>query len=232
MMFAPPPKPRVCLLSPHPLFLCQFEQLLGGSFRLELRQIDIRERAGLQAASIPNSDVYVIDASPMRQHTVAVLSHVLSGHEDAHLLVLAETFSEADAFPLLQAGARGLLTYTEAHQQLARAIREVAQGGFWVPRALLSRFVDFILRSGRNRRAFKGIANLSRREQEVIGCLLQNLSNKEIASRLNISERTAKFHVSNLLAKHGLQRRADLILLCYQTRDLAEPRLASEALPR
>jgi DNA-binding CsgD family transcriptional regulator len=33
---------------------------------------------------------------------------------------------------------------------------------------------------------------------------------------MNISERTVKFHVSNLLAKYGVQRRADLILLCYQ----------------
>jgi len=37
--------------------------------------------------------------------------------------------------------------------------------------------------------------------------------NKEIAKKLRISERTAKFHVSNLLAKFGVQRRADLILL-------------------
>jgi DNA-binding NarL/FixJ family response regulator len=47
---------------------------------------------------------------------------------------------------------------------------------------------------------------------------LENLANKEIASRFNISERTVKFHVSNLLSKFGVRRRADLILLCYQRR--------------
>ncbi len=41
--------------------------------------------------------------------------------------------------------------------------------------------------------------------------MLDNLSNKEIARRLNMSERTAKFHVSNLLVKHGVRRRADLL---------------------
>jgi DNA-binding CsgD family transcriptional regulator len=45
---------------------------------------------------------------------------------------------------------------------------------------------------------------------------MQNLSNKEIGSKLHMSERTAKFHVSNLLAKYGVQRRADLILLFVQ----------------
>jgi Bacterial regulatory proteins, luxR family len=47
-----------------------------------------------------------------------------------------------------------------------------------------------------------------------------NLVNKEIGSRLNISERTVKFHVSNILSKFGVRRRADLILLCYQKRSL------------
>ena len=45
---------------------------------------------------------------------------------------------------------------------------------------------------------------------------MQNLSNKEIGSKLHMSERTAKFHVSNLLAKYAVQRRADLILLFVQ----------------
>jgi DNA-binding NarL/FixJ family response regulator len=60
---------------------------------------------------------------------------------------------------------------------------------------------------------------LSRREQEVLSSLLENLANKEVAERLHISERTVKFHVSNLLAKFGVRRRADLILLCYQRRN-------------
>ena len=52
----------------------------------------------------------------------------------------------------------------------------------------------------------------------MLDSLLENLANKEIASKLNISERTVKFHVSNLLSKFGVRRRADLILLCYQRR--------------
>jgi NarL family two-component system response regulator LiaR len=61
-------------------------------------------------------------------------------------------------------------------------------------------------------------ADLSVREREVLDALLENLANKEIGNKFNISERTAKFHVSNLLSKFGVRRRADLILLCYQSR--------------
>jgi len=60
------------------------------------------------------------------------------------------------------------------------------------------------------------VPDVSRREREVLDLLLDNLCNKEIASKLFISERTVKFHVSNLLSKFGVQRRADLIVLWMQ----------------
>ena len=91
----------------------------------------------------------------------------------------------------------------------------MAKGGFWVPRDLLSRFVDSLLQAGAARHTLHP-AGLSTRENDVLDCLLENLSNKEIGSRLNIAERTVKFHVSNLLGKFGVQRRADLILQAYQ----------------
>jgi DNA-binding CsgD family transcriptional regulator len=55
-----------------------------------------------------------------------------------------------------------------------------------------------------------GVA-VSRREQQVLGAVLENLSNKEIAARLGISERTVKFHVSALLTKFGVRTRVELM---------------------
>jgi DNA-binding NarL/FixJ family response regulator len=53
---------------------------------------------------------------------------------------------------------------------------------------------------------------------EILEDLLKNLSNKEIAKKRRTSGRTAKFHVSNVLAKHHVKRRSDLLLLSYQER--------------
>lgn len=58
----------------------------------------------------------------------------------------------------------------------------------------------------------KSLIPLSRRQQEVLRGVSQNLSNKEIASRLNVSERTIKFHVSALLEKFDVRSRVDLML--------------------
>jgi len=59
-------------------------------------------------------------------------------------------------------------------------------------------------------RAIGAGVKISRREQEVLDGVLQGLGNKEIASRLNVSERTVKFHVSSLLAKFGVSDRIAL----------------------
>jgi DNA-binding CsgD family transcriptional regulator len=67
----------------------------------------------------------------------------------------------------------------------------------------------------------------NRREREMLDLGLDNLSTKEIASKLFVCERTVKFHVSNLLSKFGVQRRADLIVLWMQ-RTSASPRLPRE----
>ena len=59
-------------------------------------------------------------------------------------------------------------------------------------------------------RALGAGVKVSRREQEVLDCILQGSSNKEIAAKLNVAERTVKFHVSSLLAKFGVADRIAL----------------------
>jgi DNA-binding NarL/FixJ family response regulator len=197
----------------------EFERLLTPrGFRFQARRLESTLVPGLEPLELPRAQVYVIDAHAPRQATEVLVSGIHDRYPSARQLVVAEKFSEVSAFTLLRLGAKGLLTYAEARQQLPEALEAVAAGGFWVPRPLLSRFVDSILNTLGSHKAIKGPADLSRREREVLDPLMENLSNKEIANKLNISERTVKFHVSSLLAKFGVRRRSDLILLCYQAR--------------
>jgi DNA-binding NarL/FixJ family response regulator len=54
------------------------------------------------------------------------------------------------------------------------------------------------------------LTSLTKREEQVLKCLMQNKANKEIGADLHLSERTVKFHVSSLLAKHKVGSRIDL----------------------
>ena len=211
-------KLQVCILSPHPLVLAELERLLAGpGFRVTSKQLESTLAPDLRRVTVPRAVVYVVDAHAARPATAALIANILGQFATARVIVVADDFNQNVSYSLLRLGAKGLLTYSEARTHLPRALPLVANGGFWVPREVLSGFVDSILNSASGRN-LKGdlSATLSRREEEVLDSLLQNLANKEIANKLNISERTVKFHVSNLLGKFGVRRRADLILLCYQ----------------
>jgi DNA-binding NarL/FixJ family response regulator len=213
-------QPYVCILSPHPLVLADFSKILEASgFRIILQQLESTLAPDLRRIEIPKALLYVVDAYASTPATAALITNVFERTPEARILVIGEKFSQAESHTFLRHGARGLLSYAEARGQLARALPQMASGGYWVPRSTLAQFVDSVLNSSRPQRMkMDASSELSRREREVLDALLENLANKEIASRLNISERTVKFHVSNLLSKFGVRRRADLILLCFQQR--------------
>ena len=209
---------KVCLLSPHPLVRTEFERLLPEKhFQFAFKVLSATSPAEIQSMPIPRAAVYVVDAQTSQPLIHALIENILARNPKARVLVLAAKHTDSATFDFLRLGVKGLLTYGQAEDQWPHALPLVAAGGYWVPRAVLSRFVESIL-GNRKTAAAKGklSGTLSRREQEVLESLMLNLSNKEIASKLNISERTVKFHVSNLLAKHGVRRRADLIVMHFQ----------------
>lgn len=161
---------------------------------------------------LPHANVYVVDANAQAD---SVIRSILQRRPLARILVLAASISEAFAFPLLEIGVKGLLSYASTPEQLTRAVEMLAADGVWVSRALLSRFLEWSSTRKATLRLQPSM-RLTNRQRQVLESVLANLSNKEIAERLKISERTAKFHVSALLDKFGGQRRADLILICSQ----------------
>ena len=211
---------QVCLLSSHALVLSELERVLNNSaFNLIPRRLESTLGSELRKLQIPRAMVYVVDVHAMGSGAGALLSNILDHYGKARIIVVTDKFDSKETYSLLQMGAKGLLTFDEAREQLASALPLVSMGGFWVPRAVLSGFVDSVLRGTLNRRLkVDSSTNITDREQEVLDALLQQLSTKEIGRKLNITERTAKFHVSNVLSKLGVRRRSDLFLLCYQQR--------------
>jgi len=201
------------VISPHPLVLRELEQVLSDDrFHLRRRRIDASPAS--LATEPSRALLYVVDAEVPRPTAAAAVSTIQSRFPKARILAVAERFREADAFALLRLGVKGFVRYEELREKLPDALETVAEGGFWAPRSLVSRFMDEVAARARRSHRMPASASLSAREREVLLLVLENLSNKEIASRLHISERTAKFHVSNLLAKFDSKSRQELILQC------------------
>jgi DNA-binding NarL/FixJ family response regulator len=210
---------RVCLLWNHPLVLAEIKRLLSEEpFELLPIRIDSSPAASLKGLFSPETLLHLIDSNALGPQTGALVSEVLAAVPSARPVVMVDEFSEPTAFFLLRLGTKGIVTYAEVLERLPRVLREVSAGGFWVPRTLLSRFVDSTRGEGGPRRSPGRQPALTPREREIVDDLLQNRSNKEIARKHRISDRTAKFHVSNILAKYGVKRRADLLLLSFPER--------------
>jgi DNA-binding NarL/FixJ family response regulator len=111
---------------------------------------------------------------------------------------------------LLEAGASGYVLKRAAAEELIRAVRTVAAGGVYLDPSLAGKVVGSFVRKP----AGKGTAptdELSEREEEVVRLTAAGHSNKEIASRLELSVKTIETYKARSLEKLGLHSRADLV---------------------
>lgn len=211
----PIPKLHVCLLTPHLLAGLAVKALLPQrSFALNVVRLRSTDPIS-DLTSIPAAAVYLVDAYTCLQYAADLAARLLELDSNARVIALGEAFCESETLPLLRSGARGLVGLTDLHEHLPQAITEVAAGRFWVPRFLMSHALEIMLDGARDSQV-KVNGGCTPREEQVLQAILENLGNKDIAVKLHMAERTAKFYVSKLLARYGVRRRADLILLHFQ----------------
>jgi DNA-binding NarL/FixJ family response regulator len=209
----------VCLLSTNPLALPEMRRFSDRlRDRLAVRARHLKLTTGAlehHDLKVPKARIYVLDGFSTGIHTEAVIAGIRSRHPNGRVIVLVPRIRSDEHFSLLQLGVKGLVAYPHAAVTLPRAITTVAGGGIWMPRTLISTFLDRVLPSNHSS-VRTPQQRLSRREREVLDCVLQNQSNKEISTTLHIAESTVKFHLAQLFQKFGVRRRADLILQSIQ----------------
>ncbi|PYV12662.1 MAG: hypothetical protein DMG23_00275 [Acidobacteria bacterium] len=204
------PLGTVCLLYTHPLVLEDYQKLLSASgFRIEARQLDTSLAFDLEKLDLPVVQVFIVDTLAITEAIQLLVAEIRAGFPKSRQIVVGAKLSAESAFPLFRIGVTGLLTHDQAHRYISRAVSRVAEGGCWAPRNLLASYLGAIA----NKQLVKTVPNITHRERTVLELLKLNRSNREIAYDLKISESTAKFYVSKLLAKFKVQSRTDLIML-------------------
>ncbi|MCL2523344.1 MAG: response regulator transcription factor [Betaproteobacteria bacterium] len=133
-----------------------------------------------------------------------------------HWVLLSDEPSDATVLAALTAGAAACCNSYAAPEVLRQVALVVANGGLWVGRSLLGRVVGGSARILERQRkaapADNWSARLSEREIEVAKLVAAAASNKEIARRLDISERTVKAHLTSVFEKLHLRDRLQLSL--------------------
>ncbi|HEU4753684.1 MAG TPA: response regulator transcription factor [Armatimonadota bacterium] len=128
-------------------------------------------------------------------------------------------------FEGMAAGARAYLLKDCSHQELVGTLREVAQGGAYLPavplRKLLSEFQS--LRQNRSNRPTTPCDVLSRRELDVLEWVVRGYSNKQIARELCIDETTVKTHLHRIFEKLNVRDRTQAAIFALQRNWFSPP---------
>jgi len=155
-----------------------------------------------------NCDILILDTCSVERWAEVLERWQSAGGRS--IVVVSGSQTESDELQMLYLGASGIVAFSENfNTYLPHVVCAVAQGELWVRREVLNEYVR------RTNPLWRHISSsdhfFTAREQEIVGLLWQGHSNKQIASTLGISERTAKFHVSNILGKCEMKSRRELL---------------------
>lgn len=145
-------------------------------------------------------DVTLLDLRMPELDGVGAINEIRAQDERAHIIVLTTFDGDEDIYRAIKAGAKAYLLKDAAREALMDSIRKVHRGETCVPPALAAKLAERV--SGES---------LSGREIEVLNLIAQGKSNKEIGSRLFISEGTVKSHVKGIFAKMNVISRTEAV---------------------
>jgi DNA-binding NarL/FixJ family response regulator len=155
-----------------------------------------------------------LDDNPRKGFDLAREVH--ASHPETRVVMLLDVSERSQVVEAFRAGARGVFCRSESLKSLAKCIHCVSQGQVWanskelrylleaLGEALPLRVVDA-----------RGTVLLSRREQEVVRCVAEGLSNREIAQRLGLTEHTVKNYLFRIFDKLGVSKRVEVVLYAY-----------------
>ncbi len=190
----------VLLVGRNKLFREGLKSLLNGSqFSVIGEGDDVAHIANLTNGDRP--DVVIVDMSDKPEHATDDIGLLRERMPEARIVVLAESLEPQILSSCLGAGANGFLIKDISVEALLQSLRLVMLGETVFPTNLADLLVNGISRVEPLRKMPVDSYGLSQREGQIIRCLAEGDSNKQIANRLQITEATVKVHMKSLMRK-------------------------------
>jgi two-component system, NarL family, response regulator DevR len=196
---------RVFLLDDHEVVRRGLKDLLNAE-----ADIDVVGEAGTMASALGRMtavrpDVAVLDVRLPDGDGVSVCREIRSSLPDTACLMLTGYGDDQALLGAIMAGAAGYVMKQASASELVGAVRTVAAGQSTLDKHAAERVMQ---RLRERLGAVDPLASLSAQEKRVLDLIGEGLTNKQIAERMFLSEKTAKNYVSSLLSKLGMQRRS------------------------
>jgi DNA-binding NarL/FixJ family response regulator len=172
---------------------------------------------GVMSASITQKiDVFVLSAfaDEDARKGLRILQELRETHADARAVVLLDSSEPKRVQEALRAGAKGIFDHRESPEMLCRCVHELHEGRAWINKDHMALALELLASAPKVRAVGgNGMDLLSKRESEVVSCLAEGLSNREIAERLSLSQHTIKNHLFRIFDKLGVSNRIELLFM-------------------
>nr|MBN2277270.1 response regulator transcription factor [candidate division Zixibacteria bacterium] len=157
--------------------------------------------------------VVLLDLGLRSQNSLRVAELIKKDYPKAEIVVMDLIPVQTEVVEFVKAGVAGFILKDATIDDFLHTIRSVAEGKKVLPPSLtgslFSQIVEYAVKSGKADRLMKSV-RLTKREHEVVNLIARGMSNKEIATELNIALHTVKSHVHNVLDKLALHTRLEL----------------------
>ena len=202
------------------------QALVRGGFRMILdSQKDVEVvgeaadgREALDKVDELEPDVVLMDIRMPRLDGLEATRHLVQRERAPRVLMLTTFDADEYVYEAMKAGASGFLLKDVRPEQLAEAVRVVADGEALLAPTITRRLIEqFVRRPPASGGRPDELAELTEREIDVLRRVARGLSNAEIASALFLSEATVKTHLTHILTKLKLRDRVQAVVVAYES---------------
>lgn len=168
---------------------------------------------GIRLAQEYKPDVVLMDLVMEGMDGIETTRRLLALHPDCKVIVLTSFLDDEKMYPVIEAGAFSYLLKTSRAPEIAQAIRSAAKGVSILESQVASKMMSRFRQPAAARAPHE---ELTEREMEVLKLIAQGKSNQEVADELIIGVKTVKFHVTNILAKLGVEDRTQAAIYAFK----------------
>ncbi len=217
-MAAPIGRIRIVLIQESPLLRAGLRVLLEQQGLVIVGEATTCPQA-VDLARQEQPDILLVALDRMLPSSLDQLPAVLTAAARARLLVVLSPHEQALQQQAVRLGATGIVWRDEPPATLFRAIEKVHAGEVWIDRMVMARVLAGMVQARGSTDPdpeIAKIATLTAREREVIALIGEGLKNKQIASRLSITETTTRHHLTSIFSKLGVTDRLALVIYAYR----------------
>jgi DNA-binding NarL/FixJ family response regulator len=201
---------RLLVVDDHPVFRMGMTALLGSLDGIEVVGEAESADEAVAASQAQRPDVIIMDLHLGDSSGVEATRRIAADQPAIGVLVVTMLDDDDSVFASMRAGARGYLLKGAAPEEIERAIRAVANGEVLFGPGIAARALAFL--AGGRASGPAPFPDLTDREREVLDLVARGLDNQRIATRLAVSDKTVRNHLSNILTKLQVADRSQAIV--------------------